>query len=138
MTLELHATPEEVMRGVEALQEFARGRNLPEPIVFALALALEECGSNVVNHALKRDARQTFHVSFDVHHGSMLVEIRDRGPQFDPTTVAERPPAADDDVPGGWGIQLVRRHMDAVDYRREAGQNVLRLTKRLPSTAGAA
>jgi len=137
VTLELHATPEEVMRGVEALQEFARARNLPEPVVFALTLSLEECGSNVVNHALKRDARQTFGVSFDIRNGSILVEIRDGGPEFDPTAVPERPPAADDDIPGGWGIQLVRRHMDAVEYRREAGQNVLRLTKRLPSTTGA-
>ena len=40
--------------------------------------------------------------------------------------------AADDDrPPGGWGIQLVRRYMDEIRYRREAGENVLRLTKRL-------
>ena len=38
----------------------------------------------------------------------------------------------DDDRPaGGWGIQLVRRYMDEIHYRREAGENVLRLTKRL-------
>jgi len=136
MTLELHATPEEVMRGVESLQEFARAQQLPEPLVFAVALALEECGSNVVNHALKRDAHQTFRVAFDILDGSLFVEIRDRGPEFDPTRVADRPAAADEDVPGGWGIQLVRRHMDAVEYRREAGQNILRLTKRLPSKTG--
>ena len=42
-------------------------------------------------------------------------------------------PAADDDdrPPGGWGIQLVRRYTDEMRYTREAGENVLRLTKRL-------
>ena len=30
MTLELHATPAEVMRAVEALQEFGRARQLPD------------------------------------------------------------------------------------------------------------
>jgi anti-sigma regulatory factor (Ser/Thr protein kinase) len=56
MKLNLHATPEEVMRAVEALEEFARAQGVPEKIIFGLALALEECGSNIVNHALKRDA----------------------------------------------------------------------------------
>ena len=30
MTLELHATPEEVMRAVEALQEFGQARQVPD------------------------------------------------------------------------------------------------------------
>ena len=131
MILDLHATPEEVMRGVEALETFAREWNFPESTIFALTLSLEECGSNVVNHALKRDARQTFRVSFDYQNGVVSLEIRDHGAEFNPTTLADRPPARDEDVPGGWGIQLVRRHMDAIEYRREAGQNVLRLTKRV-------
>src|SRR5688572_23687465 len=59
-TMQLHATPEEVMRAVEILQKFAQARGLPEKIIFALALALEECGSNIVNHALRRDAKKTF------------------------------------------------------------------------------
>ena len=56
MTLELHATPEEVMRAVEALAGVRRGaRQVPAKILFGLTLALEECGSNIVNHALQRD-----------------------------------------------------------------------------------
>jgi len=47
-----------------------------------------------------------------------------------------RPPQADDnDVPGGWGIELVRRNMDVIRYQREGDQNVLRLTRRLGGTA---
>jgi anti-sigma regulatory factor (Ser/Thr protein kinase) len=59
MTLEVQATPEDVMRAVEALQEFSRSQGVPEKTIFGLALALEECGSNVINHALQRDARQS-------------------------------------------------------------------------------
>ncbi len=138
MTLELHATPEEVMRAVETLQEFAQAQGVPEKIIFGLALALEECGSNIVNHALQRDARRKFHVRI-MHTGdSFVIELRDGGPEFNPTAaVARQPQAADDDLPGGWGIQLVRRYMDEICYQREAGQNVLRLTKRLaPATLG--
>ena len=60
MNLELHATPEEVMRAVEALQTLGEELNLDAKTIFGLSLALEECGSNIVNHALQRDAARTF------------------------------------------------------------------------------
>jgi serine/threonine-protein kinase RsbW len=135
MMLKLQATPEEVMRGVEALQEFARRGGLGEKDIFALCLGLEECGSNIVNHALQRNAGQTFQVLFEHTAQSFVIELRDHGPAFDPTVVVERKPeAADEDIPGGWGIQLVRRYMDEIRYAREAGENVLRLTKRVTGT----
>ena len=132
MTLELHATPEEVMRAVEALQEFAPANGVPEKDVFGLALALEECGSNIVNHALQRDAQQTFHVTLEQQGGAFTLELRDRGPAFDPTAAAPRKPQAEDDDPlGGWGIELVRRYIDEIRYTRVGDENILRLTKRL-------
>ena len=132
MTLELHATPEEVMRGVEALEVFALAQGVPERLVFGLALALEECGSNVVNHSLKRDAARTFSVRFDRVGDRFVLELRDPGPAFDPTTAPRKTQAADDDLPGGLGIELVRRQMDEIRYERVNEVNVLRLTKRLP------
>ena len=137
MKLELHATPEEVMRAVETLQEFAQNQKVPERTIFGLALALEECGSNIVNHALKRDARQTFQVILKRTGRKFIIELRDRGPAFDPTVAAPRQPRAEEDeLPGGWGIQLVRHYTDEIRYQRQAGQNVLRLTKRLDPAAG--
>ena len=135
MTLELHATPEEVMRAVEALQEFGRRRGRsPREDLFGLALALEECGSNIVNHALQRDAQQTFRVTIE-HTGERDRHraARSRSGVRSRPQAPEREPEADDDdrPPGGWGIQLVRRYMDEIRYAREGGENVLRLTKRL-------
>ena len=130
MTLELHATPTEVMRAVEALQEFAQAQGLTEKDIFGLALALEECGSNIVNHALQRDAHQTFQVMIDRSGSAFVIELRDAGPEFDPTAAPSREASAEDDeAPGGWGIQLVRRYTDQVQYTHKAGENVLRLTK---------
>ena len=133
MTLELHATPEEVMRAVEALQEFGQARQVPDKALFGLALALEECGSNIVNHALRRDARQTFRVILEHTGSAMVIELRDRGPEFDPTQapVPEKVAGGDDRPPGGWGIELVRRYTDEMRYPREGEENILRLTKRL-------
>jgi anti-sigma regulatory factor (Ser/Thr protein kinase) len=131
LTLELQATPEEVMRAVETLEQFARANGVPDKIVFGLMLALEECGSNIVNHGLKRDAGQKFQVTLEQTHDTFVVELRDRGPAFDPTKAAERRPPTAEDMPGGWGIQLVRRNIDEMRYTRVDGENILRLTKRV-------
>lgn len=137
MKLELRATPEDVMRAVETLQEFARERGLPEEARFGLALVLEECGSNIVNHALKRDARRTFQATLEHTSDAFVIELRDRGPAFDPTVSPELASRTDGDgPPGGWGIQLVRRYTDEIDYRRESGENILRLTRRLKPKTG--
>lgn len=136
MNLTLHATPEEVMRAVETLQEYARAQGASDKIIFDLSLALEECGSNIVNHALQRDAQKTFQVSFERNGDAVVIELCDNGPQFDPTVTPDRNlQAEEDDLPGGWGIQLVRRKMDAVNYRREGHENVLKLTKKISPSA---
>ena len=134
MTLELHATPEEVMRAVHALQEFAQARQVPDKAIFGLGLALEECGSNIVNHALRGDPRQTFRVTLEHTGSAVVIELRDRGPEFDPTQapVIEKDPEDDDRPPGGWGIQLARHYTDEMRHTREGEENILRLTKRLP------
>jgi anti-sigma regulatory factor (Ser/Thr protein kinase) len=130
--LELYATPEEVMRGVEVLREFARSQGVPEKAVFDLALVLEECGSNIVNHALQRDPARSFQAAFHLANDSFLIELRDDGPEFDPTSLAKRKARADDDdLPGGWGVELVRRFTDEIRYARENGENILCLIKRL-------
>lgn len=132
MNLELHATPEEVMRAVEAMQAFALEQGVPEKLIFGLSLALEECGSNIVNHALQRDGGKTFQVSAERRDDQFVLELRDKGPAFDPTAAAPRKPQAeDDDLPGGWGIQLVRRYTDEIFYTRQGEENILRLTKRI-------
>jgi serine/threonine-protein kinase RsbW len=132
MTLELQATPEEVMRAVDAAQQYGRGLGLAEKEVFHLAVAVEECGSNIVNHALQRDPRRKFEVAIEEQGEAVVLTFRDAGPEFDPTKAVLKQ-KADEEVPGGWGLELVRRFMDEIRYRREGGQNVLRLTKHLSS-----
>src|SRR5579864_35297 len=108
MMLELQATPQEVMRAVETFQDFGRKHKLDERVIFGLALALEECGSNIVDHSYKRDGSQKFQVIVNHSGNAVTIELRDRGPEFDPThqridnTRTEDPAGP----PGGWGIPL--------------------------------
>ena len=137
LTLELHATPEDVMRSVEQLQAFGREHRVEEKALFGLALALEECGANIVQHACHDQAHDQFRVTFERNAQALAIELRDHGPPFDPTSAAVRSPAAADDErpPGGWGIQLVRHYMDEIHYTREGNENVLRMIKRLAPNA---
>ena len=137
MILKLRATPEEVMRAVEALQMLGQTRGVPEKALFGLALALEECGSNIVNHAFKRDGRRKFQISIEHTGSAVTIELRDRGPAFDPTQTRQTEPdcCADDRPPGGWGIELVRHYIDEIRYRREKEENILILTRRLVDEA---
>jgi anti-sigma regulatory factor (Ser/Thr protein kinase) len=128
MTLDLEATPEEVMRAVEALQDFGRGHGIPDKHLFGPLLALEECGSNIVDYALSRDSQRKFQVMIEYDNGALTIVLRDNGPEFDPTRF--RKPQSTDDMPaGGWGLKLVRRSMDELRYIRENGENILSLKK---------
>ena len=135
LTLELQATPEEVMRAVDALRAFGRQQGLEEKTVFGLALALEECGANIVHHACQDKAEERFRVSFEHSEGTIVIELRDCGPAFDPTCAEARDLDGSDGErpPGGWGVHLVRHYMDEIRYAREGDENVLRLVKRLQS-----
>lgn len=133
MRLDLKATPEEVMRGVAALEEFGEAREIPPKILFGLTLALEECASNIVNHALKKEPGLTFQLGLTHQDNEIIIELRDSGTEFDPTLADPGDGIADhDEPPGGWGIFLVRKYTDEMRYLRENGENVLRLVKRLP------
>jgi sigma-B regulation protein RsbU (phosphoserine phosphatase) len=129
--LTLQAVPAEVMRAVAALEEFCGHLRLAQRETFGLCLALEEMASNVVNHAYKRNERESFDVSFEHIEGRISIEIRDHGPAFDPCSAA--PPQvnldSDDLEKGGVGICLARHYLDEIVYQRDAGENVLRMTK---------
>jgi serine/threonine-protein kinase RsbW len=132
--LELPATPEDVMRGVEHLEQFCRGQHVPQKAIQGLMLAVEEMASNIVNHAYQRDARQTFRLTLQHHGDRFVVELRDHGPAFDPLRAAAPDLEADADERdlGGLGIHLVRHYIQDLRYAREDGQNVVRMTKPLP------
>ena len=137
MTLNLHATPEQVMHAVEALQKFGRANRVPDKPLFGLALALEECGSNIVSHALRGDPCQSFQVVLRCVGTALTIELRDSGPEFDPTRfVVEQQSEHHSRPAGGWGIYLVRRYVDEIRYARQGDQNVLSLTKRWNETTG--
>jgi anti-sigma regulatory factor (Ser/Thr protein kinase) len=99
---------------------------------YHVLLALQEMVTNVLRHAYLLDELKPIEVQFTVTDATFEVELRDRGPEFDPvaqdTTAIEYaegiPPAA-----GGYGIYIARMVMDEVAYVRRDGWNVLTMRK---------
>ena len=131
MELILKNKPEEKRRLLQALEDFARQHQLPPAVVQAADLALEEHLTNVMAYAYEDAAPHEILVRLTIESGRMQIEVEDDGRPFNPLT---RPPV-DTSAPleerpiGGLGIHLIRRFMDEVDYRREAGRNILRMRK---------
>jgi len=124
---------EETQRLRPALEEFARQNHLAPAVLQAADLALEELVTNVISYAYEDAAPHEIRIRLTLDAPHLQIEVEDDGRPYDPLS---RPPV-DTSVPledkriGGLGIHLVRSFMDDVDYRREAGKNILRMRKRI-------
>lgn len=132
LPLTLGATPEEVMRGCEAADAFARERGAPDEAARDLTLALEELLTNSLEHACARDPARRLGLRLEALAGGLRAEVRDDGPEWDPR--AAPPPdleaALEDRRVGGLGLHLVRNLVSDLDWRRDGAENVTSVVKR--------
>jgi sigma-B regulation protein RsbU (phosphoserine phosphatase) len=108
------------------------GLPLAEKDLFRIDLSLVEVCINIVLYAYPREKGKI--VLHSWRQGDRLYfEVRDSGVPFDPRTM-KRPDVREilrTAHKGGFGIFLSRTMMDGFDYRREDGQNILTLYKKL-------
>jgi serine/threonine-protein kinase RsbW len=103
----------------------AERAGLSEERVYALDLCIVEIVSNVVDYAYE-DGSGEIRLELGLAPDAAVVSILDRGPAFDPLSVAE-PAAAtslDDARIGGFGIHMVRSAVDGCRYERKDARNV--------------
>jgi len=134
--LSLKMPPElEEMKRVDAeIAAFGKSEGWPAELEFQIKLVFEEVVINVVNYGFETRGEGS-EVDVEIVSDADLVRmvIRDNGRAFDPLTEAPKPDT-ESEVPdrpvGGLGIHLVRKLMDAVEYRREGDWNCLSISKR--------
>ncbi len=115
-------------------EELARDVDIAEEdratLAYHLNLAVTEAVANAIKHGAKPDPTNTVRMRASMDDKSLLVEVFDHGEGFD------LPDAAPCDADGlqehGRGLFLVRSVMDAVEYAKGDGWNVLRMRKNLP------
>ena len=122
---------EEIGRMAAFLEELGEELNLKPEVAFNIHLALEEAVSNVIMYAYPEGEEHTLTLTARLVDNRLIFKIIDTGKEFDPT----RQPDVDvtlslDERPiGGLGIFLIRRVMQAVEYRRVGDKNILTLVK---------
>lgn len=118
----------------------ARQLHMGDRDVFAVQMAVDEAATNIIMHGYAGRPDGVLRVSCWQEGCDLLIQLRDRGRQFDPDEVPEPDlhTALEDRQEGGLGIFLMRRMMDRVDFIREGDENVLTMARRCTPSAGLA
>jgi anti-sigma regulatory factor (Ser/Thr protein kinase) len=95
-------------------------------------LALEELGTNIIKYAY--DDQETHMINLRaVCNGRVFrICLEDDGHEFNPCQAPEPDPnlSLEERAPGGWGISLVRRLTEGLQYERRDNRNVVCVTVR--------
>jgi anti-sigma regulatory factor (Ser/Thr protein kinase) len=122
----------EIDRVRQYLQDRLRGLAVSEEDFFKIELSLVEMCVNIIRYAFP-EGRGEISIGISRDESRVIIEIRDSGRPFDPRQVPK--PEMDEVVAagqkGGLGIYLTRQLMDEFEYRREDGQNILTIIKRI-------
>jgi anti-sigma regulatory factor (Ser/Thr protein kinase) len=122
----------EIGKAAERIEVFGTAHGLSPEIVFKLNLALEEVVVNIISHAYDDEDEHQIAIRVALDGEGVSVRVEDDGRAFNPLDaptpdlglgLAERPI-------GGLGVHIVRSVMDALEYRREDGRNILIMRKR--------
>jgi serine/threonine-protein kinase RsbW len=135
-TLELHlrSTPDLLRRLREVVSVLAQETELAPELEHQIKTAVTEAAANAILHGSPEGARNRVHVSFHLHEETLIVDVADQGPGFEPERVP--PPAPQDLVEHGYGLHMIRQSMDRVEFFRDGRGMLVRMTKRLsPATA---
>jgi anti-sigma regulatory factor (Ser/Thr protein kinase) len=125
----------EVAAFVEA---FGSSHGLPDDVVNALNLALDEVLCNAISYGFPDAGEHEITISLGCQDGEVWTDVVDDGVPFDPLAASAAPDlqgGLHDRKVGGLGLLFLRHLMDDVSYRREGRFNRLRLRKNIGATA---
>ncbi|MEM1269418.1 MAG: ATP-binding protein [Bacteroidota bacterium] len=133
---------ESATRNLGAVRNFVRqhaeASGFPAAAVQQMMLAVDEACSNVIRHAYSGDEQGRVEVEISIGPETFRVIIRDHGQAFKPS--AYEPPNLYHSVKrrkgGGFGVHIMRRLMDEVEYATRGGVNEVRLTKHRTPQSG--
>ncbi len=110
----------------------ARSFGFSEEDTSNIILAVDEACTNIIKHAYQYATDKEIELSIFKDNKSFEIRIYDSGKAFDPSSL--RPPDLKKYIGrherGGFGVYLMKRLMDKVEYNFHAGKrNEVRLTK---------
>lgn len=127
-TLTIKASLDNLDQAIAFVEDKADRLEMEPQKKFGLLIALEEAFVNVCHYAYP-ESEGDISIICGADSKGLLLEISDSGSPFD--VLALPPPDTTSDVVerqiGGLGIHFIRNLADDVSYRREDGQNILRI-----------
>lgn len=133
ITVRLANRLDEIERLAGVIEAFGAKHQLPDAVIFAFNLSLDEIVTNIISYAFADVQEHPIDVRLSLKGDVLMAEVTDSGRPFNPIDV----PPPDLDAPleerriGGLGIHIVREMMDTLEYAREGERNILRLSKRV-------
>jgi anti-anti-sigma factor len=122
----------------ELITAVARQLNMGNRDVFAVQMAVDEAATNIIVHGFADQPDGSLQLICWQEGSDLVIQIRDRGQQFDPDEVPEPDlhTSLEDRQEGGLGIFLMRRMMDRVEFTQEGDENVLTMARHCTPSAG--
>ena len=126
----------EVERLTGLVEQFGEAHRLAADDVSAVNLLLDEIVINIISHGYDDQREHQILVTLALENGVLAIRVEDDGRPFNPLDV----PGPNLDLPieerpiGGLGVYIARSIADQMDYRRDAGRNVLTMRKRMSGT----
>jgi serine/threonine-protein kinase RsbW len=114
------------------LQKTLKDLELSEESFYLIELSILEMCINIVRYAYPED-KGDISIKIWYQKGALFFEIKDWGVPFNPEKIKEPDiqEMIDKNQTGGLGIFLSRKLMNGFEYRREKGQNILTMHKKI-------
>ncbi|WP_241240702.1 ATP-binding protein [Thermotoga sp. Ku-13t] len=116
-----------VARGI--VKSFLMQHAVPEEDVWDLEIAVNEALTNVIRHTYRNEHDKIIKLSIFWNEGEVEIFIRDYGEHVDPRSLKPKPP--DPEREGGFGLYIIHRVFDSVQFLNVYRGNLLILKKRL-------
>lgn len=123
----------ELDRLSRVVASFGESQHLPEKVLYAVTLALDEIVTNIISYGYDDQADHQISLRLSLQAGELTAEVEDDGKPFNPLEAPEPDLKAsiEERQVGGLGIHLIRNMMDRVEYRRLQGKNLLVMKKKV-------
>ncbi len=106
-------------------------------LVYCVELVVQEAASNIIRHGYREEAgagELRLQLSLDASEANLhalVILLEDSAPAFNPTLARIEPPNPLDPRESGYGLYLIQKLTDKLEYWREAGKNYLKMVKYL-------
>ncbi|GAB5518066.1 MAG: hypothetical protein RhofKO_03170 [Rhodothermales bacterium] len=120
------------------IEKYARRADMPDMQVEQLKIAVDEACTNVIEHAYQNEDGHQIDLAVIIEPERFIVRIRDKGVAFQRSEYEEPDlmSFAKRRKSGGFGVHIMHRLMDDVEYNTDGGFNECCLIKNRVATNG--